>query len=115
MPTTLEAKAVERSTYVITAAFFDEDDSAVVPTNATWTLTDDLGNVINSRKDVAIVSLDTTVDIVLSSTDLLLPAGAGQVGRVLTVNAVYDSDLGSGLPLVAKTRFVVENVMHESE
>jgi len=114
MTTTLTEKAVEGSTYVITAAFYDEDDNAVVPTSATWTLTDDLGNVINSREDVAITGLDTTVDIVLSSADLLLPAGAGQVGRVLTVAAVYDSDAGSDLPLVARTRFLVENVMHES-
>lgn len=115
MTTTLTAKAVESSTYVITAAFFDEDDSAVTPTSATWTLTDDLGNVVNDREDVAISPLSASVDIVLTGDDLLLPASAGLIGRVLTVSALYNSALGTGLSLAAKIRFVVENLLTTSE
>ncbi len=69
MPATLTTNAVEKSTYIVTAAFTDEDGDAVTPNaGLVWTLTDMNGVVINSREDVSI-SPDTSVDIVLSGND----------------------------------------------
>ena len=100
MPTVLTGdanKAVEASTFVINAAFTDEDDAAVTPSSITWTLTDAAGNVINSRQDVVVDTPAASIDIVLFNADLAI---AGQDRkRVLTVDAVYDSNAGSDLPL----------------
>jgi len=69
--------------------------------------------VINSRQDVVISSLAASVDVVLSGADLAVDtgfAGAAQE-RTFTVEAVYTSSLGSGLPLTAACRFNVENLI----
>jgi hypothetical protein len=100
MPTDLEAVAIEEGTYALTATFTDEDGSEVTPNVITWTLTDLKGNVINARQDVAVGSPASSVTIVLKGDDLSLDTdevGLGQ--RVLTVEATYDSSLGSNLPL----------------
>jgi len=113
MATILTVNAQERSTYVITVAFKDEDGQYVIPTSAAWTLTDEDGTVINSRQDVAISSLAASVDVVLSGADLAVDTGfAGTAQeRTITVEAVYTSSLGSGLPLTAACRFNVENLI----
>lgn len=110
--TFIDDRLAEKSTGVATCAFKDENGQAVTPTSATWTLSDTSGTVINSREDVVISSLDTSVDIVLSGDDLAISAGfAGDAEeRVLTVEAVYDSDLGSDLPAKAECHFYIENL-----
>ena len=113
MATILTVNAQERSTYVITVAFKDEDGQDVIPTSAAWTLTDEDGTVINSRQDVAITPLAASSDIVLTGADLAVDtgfAGAAQE-RTFTVEAVYTSSLGSGLTLTAACRFNVENLI----
>ena len=102
----LSDHATERSTYVVDVAFRDEDGAAVVPTSAVWTLTDDLGTAINEREDEAITPA-ASVAIVLSGADLAV-AGAVAVTRILTVEAVYTSDLGADLPLKQEIRFVID-------
>ena len=109
MVTTLSTKAMEQSTFVITVSFFDEDDNPVVPTAASWTLTDEAGNVINGRQGVAITPA-ATVDVVLQGNDLAV-AGATEAGRIFTVSGTYNSDAGSGLPLKDHVRFVVEGLI----
>lgn len=109
MATTLSVEAIEQSTYVITVNFYDEDSLAVVPNEASWTLTDEAGNVINSREDVAIEALAASVDVVLSGDDLAV-AGATEAGRIFTVAGTYDSSLGSDLPFRDHVRFVVEGL-----
>ena len=47
MAAVLSVEALEGSTYVVTAAFTDEDDNAVVPSTVTWTLTDSGGDVVD--------------------------------------------------------------------
>ena len=102
--TILSTKAVERSTYVVTIAFSDEAGSAVVPDSITWDLTDTSGNVVNSRLAVAIALPAASVDIVLSGVDLAIQR-PGILGRVLTIEAVYDSDSGDDLPFKDEIRF----------
>ena len=107
MATTLSA-AADGSTYIVTAAFTDEADAAVVPDSITWTLTDADGTVVNSREAVAVVTPAASYDIVLAGADLLYSTAAT---RVLTVEATYTSDAGAGLPLKAACRFVVEDLV----
>lgn len=102
--TRLTTKAVERSTYVVTVAFSDEDGNAVTPDSITWTLSDTSGNVINSRSDVSISVPAASNDIVLSGADLAIPRWRF-LGRVLTIEAVYDSDAGSNLPFKDEITF----------
>jgi hypothetical protein len=105
MPSTLTTLANERSTYVITAAFTDAAGDAVVPNSITWTLTDEAWRVINSRSAVAVAVPAASISIVLSGADLALHDAKDSGGRVLTVEAEYDSTEGSGLPLNDEVRF----------
>ena len=102
MAITLEPNALEDSTYVVTAAFTDEDGIAVVPNTVTWSLKDKSGTVINERTAVDETPA-SSLDIVLSGDDLDPGAPDSDVGLILlTVTAPYDSALGAGLPLVAQ-------------
>lgn len=113
MPTTLTGDsntAVEGSTFVVNIAPTDEDGNAVTPITGAWTLTEENGDVINGRKDVAIDSLSTSMDIVLSGDDL--PGGNQQERTlVLTFEGTYNSSLGSGLPLNDEVRFTLVSLV----
>lgn len=110
MPTTLTTRAVEGSTFVINIAPTDEDGAAVTPNTATWTLTDENGNVINSRLDVSIGTPSTSMDVVLSGADLPGKTGGGNRTLKLAFEGTYDSDAGSDLPLVDEVTFDVVSV-----
>ena len=109
MPATLTTAAVERSTYVITLTYKDEDGNAVTPDSVSWTLTDGHGNIINSREDVAIAVPSTTNDVVLQGADLVC-RGRKDETRILTASIVYDSSAGSNLPGKEQVSFRVENL-----
>jgi hypothetical protein len=107
MATILDDHATERSTYVITVSFVNEDGIAVTPTAATWTLTDRAGTVVNSRSAVTITPLATSATIVLSGADLALP-DARKRARFVTVEYAYSSALGSDLPGKVETEFYID-------
>ena len=111
MPTTeTSTLAVEKSTFVVTAAFTDEDDDAVIPNSGlTWTLTDISGNVINSRTAVAIASA-ASVNIVLSGLDLAIQSATDNKLRVLLVEGTYDSALGNNLPILDQFKFMIADL-----
>ncbi len=110
VPITLTQKAVEGSTFIITAAFFDENNSPVVPTQIKWTLMDLAGVVVNARKDVAVSNRAAQVDIPLSGNDLAVPSGKS-VTRCLRVNATYNGPLGVSTPLADEVRFMITALM----
>ena len=108
----ITTEAVEKSTFVIAASFLDEDGAAVVPNADTikWTLTNETGGtVINSRLLVAETSA-STVNIVLTGNDLEIDSDLDKVRRLVTVQAEYDSNLGSGLTLKESFYFNVINL-----
>jgi len=108
----LNTHAEEEGTYVITATFKDEDGNAEDVKTAKWSLTDRDGTVINSRSDVAISTPTSSEDIVLSGNDLALQSGETNLGiRILIVEATYDSDLGSDLPLKGEAEFIIDNLV----
>lgn len=106
MPSTLSVHAVDRSTYVVTAAFTDEDGTAVVPTSIIWTLSA-RGVVVNGREDVSVTPPASTIEIVLKGDDL---AFADHKFRQVTIFAVYDSTLGTGLPLRDQVSFEIDDL-----
>jgi len=103
--------AKEEGTFIVNAAFADEDGNAETPSAVTWTLTDTSGNVINSRED-EVITPDESVDIILSGDDLALQLDeSGNVVRVLTVEALYDSDLQNNLPLKSAVKFIIDSLV----
>jgi len=110
MPTTLSTKAVEQSTFVVSATFTDENGDSVVPNTLQWSLVDRKGNVVNDRKDVSVSSPSSTEDIVLSSADLKIDKDREQVSRWVVFEGTYDSTLGSDLPLKDQVEFTVVNL-----
>lgn len=107
MATILTDQATERATYVIDVSFTNEAGVAVVPTAATWTLTDRAGTVINSRSAVSISPLASSVSIVLQGADLALP-DMRKRARFVTIEYTYNSTLGTGLPGKVETEFYID-------
>jgi predicted NAD/FAD-dependent oxidoreductase len=110
MPFTLSTNLGEESSGSIVIRFRDRDDQPVTPNGANWTLTDEDGTVINSRENVVISSPATQEEILLQGNDLTISSGFTGVAekRIFTVQASYDSDLGSGIPLNEQATFYID-------
>ncbi len=116
MPQYLKKIAEEEGTFIPVATFTDENDAAVVPDSATWSLMQSDGTIINSREDVPISSPASANDIVLSGDDLAIQAGetAQYVERRVIAKGICDSDAGNNLPYRAECVFMLENSVGES-
>lgn len=119
MPTTLTEIAQEKSTYLITFNFLDEDGDPVVPATATWSLTDDSGNIMNSLENEALTPASTITvalsgdDLQVGSSETTLPrvGNRNTVRRHIVVEATYDSVIyGAGLNLNDEAVFELENL-----
>lgn len=110
MPFTLSTHFVEESSGSIIIRFRDRDDQPVVPTAAKWTLTEESGTVINGRQDVSIATPSTMEEILLKGADLALSTSFQGTSekKIFTVQATYDSDLGSDIPLNDQCEFFVD-------
>jgi hypothetical protein len=110
MPVELTLRADEKSTYIITADFTDEDDAEVTPTYVKWKLTTGAGVVVNDLEDQEPVSA-SSINIVLSGDDLqVLARGQGGKTRILTIEAIYDSiTYGNDLPLNGSAEFTIDD------
>jgi len=110
MPTIIKTpRPAEEGTCFIDLAFWDEDGAAKAPKTAKWSLTDNKGNLINNRDEVAISSPSATETVVLSGDDLALQAGEREFAdRIFTIEWTYDSALGSDLPDNDKVEFQVD-------
>ncbi len=111
----LEKEALEKGTFVVTASFEDENGNAVTPLTMTWTLTDKLGAVKNSRQDVAIGSLSSSVDVFLSGDDLAVTVGEDAepevyVERRLLFEGTYTSTDGTK-NLVDEVKFFIRKLV----
>lgn len=110
---TLTDVAPEEGTYVITAAFTDEEGSSVVPNSLTWTLTDHKGNVINGKEDVSVPTPTASETFVLEGDDLAIAEDEEKqelVKRLFHIEGDYDSSNGNGLPLKGACEFDIENL-----
>lgn len=62
--------ATQEGNLIAVIAFTDSDGNAVTPSSAFWRLVDGDGTVINSRSNVTITPLSTSVEISLEGNDL---------------------------------------------
>jgi len=112
----ISTHAKEESTFIIQMTFTDEDGDAVVPQSIKWHLMDINGLAyINSRQDVAVASPSSVVDVVLYGDDLQIlstESHKSEVKRKFIVEATYNSDLASNLPLKGETVFTIDNLSH---
>jgi hypothetical protein len=99
--------------YAVEESTANEAGEAAVPTSINWTLTDADGTVINSRTAVSVAVPAASIDIALTGDDLAIQAGetGDAVNRIFTVEAVYNSDLGSDLTLKDSLKFPLVNLV----
>jgi hypothetical protein len=93
----------QRSSATIKASF-SLRGVALVPDNLRWTLTDDKGTTINSRKDIEITPA-ASVAVVLTGDDLAILEPVDSCVRILTIEGSYTSVDGAGLTLASEFRF----------
>lgn len=106
--TNLTVMPAEKGTAKVTVTFTDETGESVAPSAVTWTLTDTKGVVINSRQDVT-VTAGASVSFALYGNDLAITGNDAR--RVLLIEATYNSDLGSNLPLKAQAVFSIAELV----
>ena len=107
MAISLTISAKDRSTYIVDIEFRDETDTLVVPTSATWTLSNGDGDIVNLREDVAISPIAASVIIALSAEDTAYANGRV---RYLKVHAIYDSPTaGNNLPIIDEAIFQIDD------
>ncbi len=104
----LAEEAFESSTYVISVSFYDENDEVVTPKTFQWSLTETDGTIVNSRSDV-VETPASTVNIVLSGDDLAITDNSPTI-RLVALEATYDSDFGTDLPLNEDYQFLINNI-----
>ena len=111
--TTTTTKACEQGTFVVTMAFTDEDGTAVIPNNISWSLYDQDDAIVNSRTSVAIAVPAASTTVVLKGDDLALPTPL-ENRRKMLVEWDYDSSLGTGLPAKNEYNFYIQNLVEVS-
>ncbi len=101
-PLKLTVVARQKSTYVVTAEFTDENDDSVIPNTINWSLLDEDEKIVNGRQNVPFTPPAASIEIFLSGNDL-------PVNSELTVvvQAEYDSGTETDLPLKEAVRFDV--------
>lgn len=113
MTTYISVTPSEKGTAIVTLAFTDEDGTTVVPTSLAWQLMRTDGTVINSRTFALGSFAGTTV--VLSGDDLAMFGATDRGVRVFSVQGVYDSDAGTGLPLKGECRFKIDALLGQAD
>ena len=86
-------EAQEESTYFVDITFRDEDDEVVIPDQDTvfWSLTDNSGDVINSRHYESEESA-SKITVGLESNDLVIHEASPVVERIITVEWEHDAE-----------------------
>ncbi len=105
MPCVLTTEIKEGTSFGYRNVFTDRAGDSVVPTSIKWSLTDNGGNIINSRNDV-VVTPAASVEITIDGTDTLALEGV-ENERHFTIKAIYDSTEGSDLPLNDGASFLI--------
>lgn len=98
--------AARRSTYLTEITLVDEEGTTVSANSVTWTLTDAAGNVVNGRENV-VASPAVPIAILLAGDDLDYTGDGDDGLRVLTLTALYDSSLGTNIPIVKRFSFAL--------
>lgn len=116
MPTNLTTEVIEQSTAAITITFEDTAGNAFQPDTLTWTLTDELGVVINDREEVEFAVMAESMTVILSGDDLQIQdreQADETCTRKVTFQGTYDSDLSEDLlPFVDECTFTLRNLIY---
>ena len=107
MTIVLSTKPMEGGTAKFTVSFKDEDNAAVTPNWAEWSLTDEHGIVINRLSGTKITPA-ASVTIVLTGNDLEILSEYDTGKRLLLVIGQYDSSIGNDLPFRKVAEFTIE-------
>lgn len=108
MAVQLTTDGTEEGTYIVTAAFTDEDGNDVIPNSINWWLYDSSNVIVNGRTNIAVAVPAASVDIVLQGDDLAI---IGQDNRrVMRVEYAYNSSYGTGLPGKKEVEFEITNL-----
>jgi hypothetical protein len=101
----------EESTAIFKLTFRDELGDLVIPASVVYHLLHLDGKPVLYSQ--SIVSLSSVCYIILTDTDLSLDTDEVSYGdRYLLIEAVYNSDLGSGLLIKKGIRFKIRNIRH---
>jgi len=95
----------EGTTIFPTVDFDDEDGNPVIPTSIIWTLSDSIGNIMNSRENIVVAVPAASIEIKLTGDDLLITSIDKK--RLLLVKAIYTSSRGSDLTLNRELEFEI--------
>lgn len=109
---TIATKPNESSSIVLRVFFKDVDGSSFTPLTCVWSLTDESGNVINSRDRVSVsVGSEGYYDFVISGNDIKYSDGDT---RVFLVEGTYDSIFGDGLPFREEAKFMIQDTIRNA-
>jgi hypothetical protein len=98
----------EGSSVIFGVTFLDENGASVVPNAIAWSLlTDDNTAVVEEEP----VTPAASVSVAVNGTYLTLGNQYDQGYRTFVVESTYDSSAGSGLPVVGKMRFRIEDIL----
>ena len=90
----------------------DSAGNSVTPTAAWWTLTSiDGSSIINSRKDVTISDLGTTMTVTLRDEDLAVDNDS-DTERLFTVEGTYNKGSETGLAFKEEATFTIKNLKY---
>lgn len=107
MTIVLSTQQMEGGTAKFTVDFKDENNVAMTPNWAEWSLTDEHGIVINRLSGRPIVEAASIV-IVLTGNDLEILSEYDTGKRMLLVIGQYNSSIGSDLPFRKIAEFTIE-------
>ena len=110
---TISIRPKEKSTAIVTLTFVDEDGAVVVPTSAAWQLQKLDGAIVNNRSFANCPFSGT--EVVLSGDDLAVFGLTDNGVRVFAVQAVYDSNMGAGLPLNNEVKFKIQRLLSQTD
>lgn len=108
-PIVLDPPARERSTYPIRLTALDEDGQPAQLTGLSWTLSRLDGSIVGERNAVPIANLAAPV-VLLAGADLAVDDAEGDdlVTRRVTLVGIYDSDLGTDLPITEELYILIK-------
>lgn len=103
--------AKEGNTYIISYAFYDEAGSSMTPVSASWNLKDNLGNIVNNRSAVSIITPSSSGNIVLTKEDLRYEKNSSTF-RIFTLSATYESVYASGCTVAESAIFDIDPLIN---
>jgi hypothetical protein len=103
-------KISEHGSHSFLISFTDENDDAVTPNNAYWSLLNEEHDIVNSRDHVAIAPLTTTGVITIHGDDLDADDGTK---REIVIEADIDSIYGGSLPQTEKILIDIETIPYK--